>query len=116
MKVGGKIKKIRELRNFTQEYMAEKLNISQSTYSRFEKNDYDITVSQLNNIAEQLGVSTEELLNFNEKTIFNNYGNQYQVAQKIENHGIEEIKKLYEDKIQLLEDKIRLLEKLYAQQ
>lgn len=35
--IGYKIKSIRELKNLTQEYMAEKLDISQAAYSKLEK-------------------------------------------------------------------------------
>ena len=36
MELGIKIKKIRESKNYTQEYMSNKLNISQNTYSKIE--------------------------------------------------------------------------------
>lgn len=71
--IGFKIKKLRELKNYTQEYMAEKLNISQSSYARFEKEDSDITVSKLTQIADVLEVNLNDLLNFNSNYIFNNY-------------------------------------------
>ena len=41
--IGYKIKNIRELKNFTQEYMAEKLDISQAAYSKMEKGDTKIS-------------------------------------------------------------------------
>jgi transcriptional regulator with XRE-family HTH domain len=117
MDVGSKIKKVRELKNFTQEHMAQRLNVSQSTYSRFEKkNDYDLTISQLHNIADEFGIKTEELLTFDEKIIFNNYGEIKDSHQfggnKIENHFPEKLQQLYEDKIKLLEEKVAWLEKL----
>ena len=115
MEIGTKIKKIRELKNYTQEYMADKLNVSQSTYSRFEKDDSDITISQLERISEILEVKVEELINFNEKFVFNNYAsNQANQAHIINQYMGENEKKLYEDKIKLLEEKILLLEKLYG--
>jgi transcriptional regulator with XRE-family HTH domain len=36
MELGTKIKKIRELRNLTQEYLADQLGISQPAYSKLE--------------------------------------------------------------------------------
>lgn len=113
MEVGSKIKKIRELKNFTQEYMAEQLHISQSTYSRFEKDDSDITLSQLENISKILDVKIEDLINFNEKLVFNNYSsNNANQAHIINQYMSDNERKLYEDKIRLLEDKIMLLEKI----
>jgi transcriptional regulator with XRE-family HTH domain len=40
MILGSKIKTIREMKNFTQEYIAEKLEMSQSNYSRIERNQH----------------------------------------------------------------------------
>lgn len=42
--IGNKIKNIRELKNFTQEYMAEKLDISQAAYSKLEKGDIKVVI------------------------------------------------------------------------
>ncbi|HXA02953.1 MAG TPA: helix-turn-helix transcriptional regulator, partial [Cytophagaceae bacterium] len=42
MSVGSKIKKIRELRNYTQEYMADRLQMSQSGYSKIETDEVDV--------------------------------------------------------------------------
>ncbi|MDR0802540.1 MAG: helix-turn-helix domain-containing protein, partial [Fluviicola sp.] len=36
MHVGQKIKKLRELKNFTQEYMANRLEMTQPSYSKIE--------------------------------------------------------------------------------
>lgn len=111
MEIGIKIKKVRELRNYTQDYMAEKLNVSQSTYSRFEKDEGDLTISQLHKIAEVLDVKVNDLIAFDDKYVLNNYGeikeNQY---GNIQNYFPEKLEKLYEDKIKLLEDKIKYLE------
>jgi transcriptional regulator with XRE-family HTH domain len=115
MEIGTKIKKIRELKNYTQEYMAEQLNVSQPTYSRFEKDDSDITISQLEKISEILDMKVEDLINFNEKFVFNNYAsNNANQAHIINQYMGDNEKKLYEDKIKLLEEKIQLLEKLYG--
>lgn len=109
MEIGTKIKKIRELKNFTQEYMAQKLNVSQSTYSRFEKNDYDLTMSQLQHISEIFEIKFEDLLNFNEKLVFNNY-HQANQGYNIFNQGISnQEKELYEKQIQRLESEVDYL-------
>ena len=70
MNVGEKIKKLRELKNYTQQHMAEKLDLSLSGYGKIERNDTDISVSKLEKIAEVLGVELSTILNFDEKFIF----------------------------------------------
>lgn len=106
MDIGIKVRKLRELKNFTQEYMAHRLNVSQATYSRLEKDDAYLTIAQLQKIAEILEIKVEDLINFTERYVFNNYdveqANQgYNVINFSENE-----RKLYEDKIRLLEEKI----------
>lgn len=99
-----KIKNIRELRNFTQEYMAQQLGMTQAGYSRIESGKTDVSLSQLNKIAEVLEVSLEDLLTFDNQKFFNSFNN---VKDSINGFSIKidsaEIKKLYEDKICLLE-------------
>jgi transcriptional regulator with XRE-family HTH domain len=110
--IGTKIKKIRELKNYTQEYMSDRLGVSQSTYARFEKDDSDLTVSKINKIAEVLEVSVDDLLHFNERLVFNNYNSSHiNQANNIEINLPEKLIQLYEDKIKLLEEKINRLEK-----
>lgn len=111
MEIGTKIKKVRELKNFTQGHMAELLGVSQSSYSRYESPDSDLSISQLNEIANIFDMKAEDILAFDEKYVLNNYGEikGHQLAN-IYNSFPEKLEKLYEDKIQLLEDKIKYLE------
>jgi transcriptional regulator with XRE-family HTH domain len=59
---GRIIRKRREELGFSQQEMAEKLNMSQSTYSRIEAKDEDLTIRQLKLIAEVLNVTLADLL------------------------------------------------------
>ncbi|MBY0427317.1 MAG: helix-turn-helix domain-containing protein [Cytophagales bacterium] len=113
--IGEKIKKVRELRNYTQEYMAEKLRMSQAGYSKLETGESDISYTKLSQVAEVLEMKVEDLVSFDEKVVFNIMYNKQAVTGYIVNNTIsDEMKKLYEDKIKLLEGKVELLEKLYG--
>jgi len=59
---GEKIKTIRELRGFSQEYMAVKLDIAQNTYSKIERSQTKLSALALQKIAELLGVSPIDIL------------------------------------------------------
>jgi transcriptional regulator with XRE-family HTH domain len=59
---GRIIRKRREELGLSQQEMADKLNMSQSTYSRIEAKDEDLTIRQLKLIAEVLSVSLADLL------------------------------------------------------
>ncbi len=72
MEIGQRIKKMRELRNITQEHMADKLDTTQQNYSRWEKGDIELTVSRLEQIAKILDVRPEDIFAFDEKVVFNN--------------------------------------------
>lgn len=94
-----KIKNLRELKNFTQDYVAEKLGITQAAYSKIENGTNKLSYSKI------LEVEVDELLAFDSKKYFNSFNNV-----KGNNNGSvtinvdeNDIKKLYEDKILLLE-------------
>jgi transcriptional regulator with XRE-family HTH domain len=61
--VAANIRKIREHRNYTQEYLAAKLRISQNAYSKIELGYTRITVDRLFHIADILGVDVAEIIN-----------------------------------------------------
>lgn len=113
--IGNNIKNIRELKNLTQEHVAERLDISQSAYSRLEKGEIKISKEKLTQIAEVLEVKPEDIKEFDSQKYFNSVGNvegNYS-GSIIVGIGIEELgmKKLYEDKIALLEDVMKQLKK-----
>lgn len=66
---GKKIKKIREMRGYTQNYLATKLGISQEQYSYIENKQKHLSEEKINCIANILGVSPNFLLNFDPDNI-----------------------------------------------
>ena len=63
--VGAKIKKYREERGITQDFIANEMGITQSTYGRLEKSDKKLSVNRLIEIAKILDISISVL--FGEK-------------------------------------------------
>lgn len=113
-KVGEKIRKLRELRNYTQEYLADKLEISQQQYSNIEKGLFDISLKKLYKISEVLEVSPSTILEFDAKYVFQNNAPNYTNQKTVHNNFPLEIKKLYEEQMKLQSDKIKLLEEKIA--
>jgi len=71
--LGTKIRFVRaKVRDYTQEYMAQKLNISQNTYSKIENGQIKITLDRLEEISQILEIPVEDLLRVNEHIILNN--------------------------------------------
>ena len=67
--VAHNIRKIREFRNYTQEYLAMKLGISQNAYSKIELGYTRLTLERLIQIAQILGVDVVDLINENSEDL-----------------------------------------------
>jgi transcriptional regulator with XRE-family HTH domain len=66
---GQKLRLLREFRNYSQEYIAEKLGITQNAYSRIENNQTKITTDRLSRLAIILNIPPVELLSDKEPVI-----------------------------------------------
>lgn len=105
--VGFNIRQIREKKGFSQEYMAQELDISQATYARVENQDVKLTVNRLFKIAEVLGTDVVDFFGSSELTIQHQenhhgaYGNGYVQNLHILN------KEVYEKLIENLESQIK---------
>ena len=63
--VVANIRKVREFRNYTQDYLAAKLEISQNAYSKIELGYSSITLNRLVEIAEILEIELVDLISAN---------------------------------------------------
>ncbi|MFA5736894.1 MAG: helix-turn-helix transcriptional regulator [Candidatus Paceibacterota bacterium] len=61
-KLGENLKNIRTSKNITQTEFAEKLGVDKSFVSNIENGKTNPTLSTITNLAQTLGVSTNELL------------------------------------------------------
>ena len=112
LQIGQKIKKLRELKNFTQSHLASELGITQSAYSKMELGETEVSYTKLAKIAEVFGMSPEEIMTFNEQMIFNVMHNQTGNGFVINKGFTENEKKLYEDQISHLKEEINYLKKV----
>ena len=109
-----KIKQIRELKNFTQEYVAGKLNLSTRAYSKIETGETQLTINRLNEISKVLGIEPMEVLGFDEKKIFNFYNSND--INNIKNINLpDKLVHQYEETIQSLKEQIKLLKLLHGE-
>lgn len=65
--IGEKIRKIRDLKGFSQENMADMLGLSLPAYADIERGKKEVTLSRLEKIAEKLGVTLNDVLNFDDR-------------------------------------------------
>jgi transcriptional regulator with XRE-family HTH domain len=113
LKIGHKIKKLRELKNLTQEHMAKSIGVSQGAYSRLELGETEITYSKLEKISEELGMKPEEIIAFNESLVFNVMNNQTGNGLVINNNQMSDTEKnSFEQQIILLKEENSYLKKV----
>lgn len=69
MKIQEKIRCLRELKNWSQEDLASKLDMSTNGYSKIERGETKANIPKLEQIAEILEIDLMELLAFGEKSV-----------------------------------------------
>jgi transcriptional regulator with XRE-family HTH domain len=112
--LGLKIRKIREIKNLDQTFLAKQLGISQSAYSEIEAGHTKISDAKLLQIAKVLGVEPNVIKNFNEAVVFNSCSQSgYINTQNI--NPIEKITELYEKLLLAKDEQIAELKKELAQ-
>lgn len=67
MAVNDKIRALRELNNWSQEDMAERLNMSKSSYSRLERDESKLDLSKLEKLAAVFQIDVTELIASDDK-------------------------------------------------
>jgi transcriptional regulator with XRE-family HTH domain len=108
MQIGEKIRKLREERHYSQEYMALKLGISQQEYSRIEGGQSRLSIERAQLIAETFGVDISFIMGDGNSHTFNNTNQQGgDYANNFHYHGATEYE--LKEKISLMQDKIILL-------
>ncbi|MXS70990.1 helix-turn-helix domain-containing protein [Flavobacteriaceae bacterium W22] len=106
MTLGEKLKKARISKNFTQEYLADLLQVSQKTYSNFENDKSKPDFQQVESIAQALQTSVLDFLSgdsisFNyDNTQGGNNGFIYQ------NQFPEKLVEQYEERIKELKEQV----------
>ena len=115
MNIGHKIRKVRELKGYDQKYMAHKLGMDQSNYSKLENNGEKITFGQFAKIAESLEVDPLNIISFDEKFVLNikEQKNCTHSGNYVVNHCSPEIQALYENQIKHYQEEVKFLRSMY---
>ncbi len=122
---GYNVKRLREILGVKQEDLAERLQLSQQTVSRYENSEM-LEDNILNNISKALNIPIDSIKNFSEEGVVSIFGNNYQdeavsyaVHYKCTFNPLEKVVSLYDEKVELLErmlqtekEKVSLLEEV----
>ncbi len=110
MNYGLRIRTFRKLRGYTQQDVADRINVTQSTYSRIETDDHEVSVEELKKIAEALDVSLGDLIS-SEPLVINNHASNHGAQGKIE-HFYSDNKDMYEKLLTTMSQQIEQMQKL----
>ena len=102
-----KIRKIREIKNYSQDYIAQSLGLSVRAYSKIETGETQLTIKRLNEISGILEVTPMEILGFDEKKIFNRI-QPTDFSNELQQVGEKPIE-YYDKKIKQLENELNFL-------
>lgn len=111
--VGNKIRRLRENKGFSQEEMAERLNISRSAYGRIETGETNTWVNHIEKLCQELDMKIEDFFMNSDNNINTNQDNASAVQTNTHqdthitiNHLSEKVIELYEEKIQELKEQV----------
>ncbi|MGD1842911.1 MAG: helix-turn-helix domain-containing protein [Thermonemataceae bacterium] len=117
MELGEKIRAIREMKGYSQTYLATHMNISQTAYSKIERGETQVTPEKLQTIADILEVPKESIENFSEKFFINITGDNNTNNGNSNINSVDKVLLEYLiQRITLLEQKIEQMETHYQAQ
>lgn len=108
-----KIREARKLKGFSQEYVAQELQISPSTYTKIEKEEVKLTVDRLIQIANILQLPVTDLMSSQTERIVNQTNSDASIGliEYLEHYHAEN-QVLQTEVIQNLKDEIQYLRSL----
>ena len=101
--IGQKVRRIREEKQWTQEFIANKLEISQNTYSKIESGSIKLTIDRISELSKILDMPIEDMLSDDTKTFHLNNNH-------IEKFYIENLQEENKGLVQSLKDQVKYLQ------
>lgn len=109
IQIGSKIRRLRENKGFSQEEMAERLQISRSAYSRIESGETNSWVNHIEKLCENLDIKPEDFFINSDNNININQDNASAVQTNTHHDTHITINQLSEKVIELYEERIKEL-------
>lgn len=107
--IGNRIRKIRKEKEYSQDYIAMKLGISQATYQRIESGQAEkVDIDTIVKIAEVLEVDPVELIFKNEKQVFLNCEQSGNI-QQIHNNVSEDLLSVLRTQMEALNQQMAMI-------
>lgn len=107
--IGHKVRQIRELKNLTQEYMADRLGMSQRGYSKVERDEVKLDWERITQIAKVFDMEPMDLVSFDDNLIFNNCTQSGKIHEQHIHNLPEKLIEQYEARIKSLTEEVTFL-------
>jgi len=114
--LGRRIRKLRELFDYSQESVAVELGMSISGYSRIERDEVKITLDKLMIICKVLNVTMQDLIHPNENHVLANWSLSSNLSKRFENstEDFEKLEEVYKAQVQTLKEEVSYLRDLLS--
>jgi transcriptional regulator with XRE-family HTH domain len=113
--IGEKIRKIRTIKGYSQDYVSDLLNISQAAYSDIENNKTKINLERIQEIAAIFKLDVNDLISFDENQVFNNTFNEssngFFNVKKVITETFDKEREAYLEQVKTLKEEILYLRK-----
>ena len=113
MNVNEKIRTIREMRNWSQEDMAEKMNMSKNGYAKIERGETKLNLHKLEQIANIFNIDVLELIKNDDKNVMffmNDHNTNYYGSNESLTSEIAQLKLTISHKDELLKQRELVIE------
>ena len=113
MSVNDKIRTIRETRNWSQEDMAEKMNMSKNGYAKIERGETNLNLHKLEQIANIFNINVLELIKNDDKNVLffmNDHNTDYYGSNENLTSEIAQLKLIISHKDELLKQRDLVIE------
>lgn len=113
MSVNKKIRTIRETRNWSQEDMAEKMNMSKNGYAKIERGETKLNLHKLEQIANIFNIDVLELIKNDDKNVLffmNDHNTNYYGSNENLTSEIDRLKLTISHKDELLKQRDLVIE------
>lgn len=102
MNIHEKIRTLRELNNWTQEDMAEKMNVAPNTYARFERGETRLDFNKLQQIAMLFYCKLTDLIDQDKQTLFFQIGDDNHQQQNSTHYSSSNVLSAENEKLKLI--------------
>lgn len=110
----GNIQRIRLEKGFSQEYMADRMNMTQNNYSKLERGLIQLTIERLYQIAEIFETDVSEIIEYNTGVKVIKTDRRISGIEDSESEKVKQLEKRISELEEQLEDKRQIIEFLKA--